>query len=266
MESTGNLFVGRAKELRELRAGLDESLGGQGRLFLISGEPGIGKTRLAEELADEAARERAVRVLWGRCWEGEGGPALWPWVQCLRSYIADSDPAALGAEVDPGGAILGQLVPEIRQKLPELGAANLPADADQARVLLFDATVSFLRAVAQRRPLLLILDDLHWADQTTLLLMRFLTRNLRESRILMVGAYRDAELRSATHVEEILADLARETRQVGLSGLTVGEVGQFIDSAGGEGAGEVLASRVHAATEGNPFFVAEVVRLLAAEG
>src|SRR5437762_382020 len=98
MTALGNLFVGREKELRELRAALAEALIGDGRLFLISGEPGIGKTRLAEELASQAGAE-GMRVLWGRCWEGDGGPALWPWVQCLRSYMADADPQALGGEI-----------------------------------------------------------------------------------------------------------------------------------------------------------------------
>src|SRR5712692_10014518 len=153
MSSPGAPFIGREKELAELRAGLDGALGGNGHLFLISGQPGVGKTRLAEQLASEA-ETRGVRVLWGRCWEGDGRPAFWPWVQALRSYVAACEPRALASELGAQGPILSQLVPEIRARLPNLIGASLPSDADQARFVLFDAIVSLLRAISRNEPLL----------------------------------------------------------------------------------------------------------------
>src|SRR5438874_8159883 len=104
------LFVGRRRELAELRAGLGEAIAGRGRLFLISGDPGIGKTRLAEEVAVEAMRRNA-RVLWGRC--REGALAFWPWLQVIRSYVRDCDPKILAAQLGSGGGHVAEIVPEI---------------------------------------------------------------------------------------------------------------------------------------------------------
>ena len=258
-------FVGRERELRELRAGLAEALAGRGRLFLVSGEPGIGKTRLIEELAEEAGASGGVRVLWGRCWEGEGAPPFWPWVQALRSYVAECEPSALAEELGDAAESVAQLVPEIRRALPDVGPAAPTGDPDQARARLFDATVSFLRNASRRRPLLLVFDDIHWADQPSLLLVRFLARNLRDARVLVVGAYRDVELRTATGVEEMLADLSREMRHLELRGLSLGEVRQLVESAEGGGVSEAVASKLHAATDGNPLFVGEVIRSLSDE-
>src|SRR5688572_4482441 len=241
-------FVGRERELRELRAGLAEALGGQGRLFLISGEPGIGKTRLVEELAGEAADSERARVLWGRCWEGEGAPPFWPWVQALRSYVTECERDDLAHDLGAGGAIVAQLVPEIRERIAELDDVGSTADPDQARARLFDATVSFLRNASRRRPLVLVFDDVHWADQPSLLLMRFLARSLRDARVLVLAAYRDVELRTATGVEERLADLSREMRVLELSGLSLGEVRQLVESEAGDDAGEAVVTKLHAAT------------------
>src|SRR5690348_10264328 len=107
---SANGFVGRERELGELRRALDQADSGQGRLFLISGEPGIGKTRLAEEVATDAT-SRGMRVVWGRCWEGGGAPAYWPWVQILRALIAEPGRAPSRSPVIP---------PEVGQLLPEL--------------------------------------------------------------------------------------------------------------------------------------------------
>src|SRR6266851_6193342 len=115
-------FVGRERELAELRAGLEDAICGRGRLFLISGEPGIGKTRLADEIANHAA-SRGTRVVWGRCWEGGGAPAYWPWIQVIRACVANLGPeqamAILGSEGAPNVAQdIAQIVPELRQSFP----------------------------------------------------------------------------------------------------------------------------------------------------
>jgi eukaryotic-like serine/threonine-protein kinase len=112
-------FFGREHELREFRAAMDEAAAGYGRLMLVAGEPGIGKTRLAEELAAYATGVGA-RVLWGSCWEGDGAPAFWPWIQVLRVYVRDRDTAILQRELGSGAADVARLVPELAQRYPEL--------------------------------------------------------------------------------------------------------------------------------------------------
>ena len=126
----GGVFVGREQELATLRAAFDAALAGQAQVVLLVGEPGIGKTRLAEELATYAAL-RGAQVLWGRCYEWEGAPAYWPWVQIVRGYVHDRDPQQLRSELGPGAADIAQVVSEIRERLPDLpdSAATDPEQA-----------------------------------------------------------------------------------------------------------------------------------------
>src|SRR5579862_741284 len=151
----GRVFVGRERELDELLAGFGAAAAGSGRLFMVVGEPGIGKTRLALEVAAHAAAGGG-RILWGRCWEGGGAPAYWPWVQALRAYTRTADPDSLRAQLPLGAACLAHLVPELRLRLPELGAVEGPGalDSEHARFQLFDTVAGFLRNA--RQPLVLI--------------------------------------------------------------------------------------------------------------
>ena len=172
-------FVGRERELSELRAGLAQARGGGGALFLLVGEPGIGKTRLAGELAADAMGLGA-RVLWGRCWEGAGAPPYWPWVQVIRSIARDETPETLAARMGPGGPDIAQIVPDLRERLPGMPAPASP-ESEESRFRLFDSVASFLGNVASAAPLALIFDDLHAADRPSLLLLLFVARELRES-------------------------------------------------------------------------------------
>jgi predicted ATPase len=159
-------FVGREAELAALTADLDAAAAGRGGVVLVAGEPGIGKTRLAEELAAQATARGAL-VLWGRCWEGEGAPAFWPWVQVVRAYVQAADPAALRHDMGAGAADIAQVVPTVRECLPDLPSPP-PTEPEAARFRLFDSLAGFLRGAAARQPLLLILDDLHGADAPSL--------------------------------------------------------------------------------------------------
>lgn len=261
-----SVFVGRERELDQLITGLDEAIGGTGGLYLLSGEQGIGKSRLADELAARA-RERGARVLWGRCWEAGGAPPYWPWIQAIRSYLRRADPDGLRAELGDGGSDLAQMVPELRELLPELPDPP-SADPETARFRLFDATATFLRNAARRQPLLLVLDDLQAADVPSLLLLRFLATELGESPMLVLGALRELPLAGEDPRMAALVELQREpaAHRVALTGIGEAGVARFIELTVGVRPDTTLVSAVHAKTEGNPLFVAEVVRLLVSDG
>jgi DNA-binding NarL/FixJ family response regulator len=259
-------FVGREVELAALAADLDSAAAGRGGVVLVAGEPGIGKTRLAEELATQATT-RGVLVLWGRCWEGEGAPAFWPWVQVVRTYVQDGDPAVLRRVMGAGAADIAQVVPAVRDRLPELPAPP-PVEPEAARFRLFDSLASFLWAAAARRPLLLVLDDLHWADAPSLALLRFLGQELEGVGLLVVGIYRHTEVGRDHPLLGTLADLSRgqHHRRLLLGGLDQQQVASFVGLVAGVEPSLRLAAAVHQQTDGNPFFVTEVVRLLASQG
>lgn len=257
-----SLFVGRDPELEELRRGLAEAAAGRGRLFVIAGEAGIGKTRLADETAALAVGQGA-RVLWGRCWESGGAPAYWPWVQALRAYVADIDAGALAAQLGHGAADIAQILPEIRTRL-DIAEAPPADEPDQARFQLFDSTTAFLRRAAQQRKLVLLLEDLHAADQPSLLLLQFVARELRSLPLLIVATARPVDEAHAPAVNDILAAVVREGRRLPLSGLTRDDVAQVLDRASVTPPSGETVDAVHSATAGNPLFVTEVLHLLAA--
>jgi predicted ATPase len=124
-----SVFVGRERELAELHAGLDDVCAGHGRLVLLSGEPGIGKTRLAEEISNDASA-RGMRVLWGRCWEGGGAPAYWPLIQILRACVDDRDSEHVKALLGSDASEIARLIPELNLSLPSLGEAKTATDAE----------------------------------------------------------------------------------------------------------------------------------------
>ena len=221
-------FVGRAGELAALTADLDAAVGGHGGVALVAGEPGIGKTRLVEELAARASVRGAV-VLWGRCWEGAGAPAFWPWVQVIRGYVQvqAEDLASLRHDLGAGAADIAQLVPAVHDRIPDLPASP-PLEPEAARFRLFDSLAGFLRTAAARRPLLLVLDDLHWADVPSLALLRFMSRELEGvegSAPLVVGSYRHTEVDQGHPLLAAVADLTRgQHRWLLLGGLGEREV------------------------------------------
>ena len=155
---------------------------------MLVGEPGIGKTRTAEEVMTYARRQN-VQVLAGRCYEGEGAPAYWPWMQIVRAYLHDREPATLRQKMGSGAAAIGQVIPEVGERLPDLPSLP-PLEPEQARFRLFDSITVFLKNASQKQPLLLVLDDLHWADKPSLLLLHFVTRELQRRQIFVLGTYR----------------------------------------------------------------------------
>jgi tetratricopeptide (TPR) repeat protein len=260
------VFVGRDAELAALTAGLDEAYEGRGQLFLLSGEPGIGKSRIADELAARA-RGREMHVLWGRCWEAGGAPAYWPWVQSLRSYVRDLDAETLRSQLGRGASDLAQLVPEIGDIVPR-PPRSIAVDPETVRFRLFEAVAEFLRSAGESRPLVLVLDDLHAADAPSLLLLQFLAGELADARLMLLGAYRDVDPTLHDPLSSTLAELARlpVTHTLALSGLDRREVAAFIGASFGMEPEEALVAAMYEETEGNPLFLGEVVQLLASEG
>jgi DNA-binding SARP family transcriptional activator/tetratricopeptide (TPR) repeat protein len=265
-EPSRGAFVGRERELAQLDHTLEGALAGQGRLVLLAGEPGIGKSRLADELTARA-RARGARVLVGRCWEAGGAPAYWPWIQSLRAYVGETETEALRTQLGGGAADLANLLPELRALFPEL--PEPPAvESEGARFRLFDAASSFLRNATQERPLVLVLDDLHAADHPSLLMLRFVARGIADSRLLVLCAFRDVDPTLRDPLTSAVAELVREphTTQIELAGLSAPDVAAYVELSTRTEPAPELARAVHAETEGNPLFVAEVVRLLDAEG
>ena len=264
--TTANIFVGRDREMAELRAALDDAMSGQGRLVMLAGEPGIGKTRLVKELTSHAD-SLGARVLWGWCYEREGAPPYWPWVDALRTYIHGTEPSLLRRQLGSGAAPIGEMVPEVLKILD--GVETAPKmEPDQARFRLFDAISGFLKRASEDLPILLVLDDLHWADRPSLLLLEFLAQRLEGNRILIVGTYRDSEAPPGSPLGESLGGLARVAsfQRQQISGLLPEYVGKFVQGETGVTPPKPLLNAIHAHTDGNPFFLGEVVRYLAELG
>ncbi len=260
-----SVFVGRARTLERLSRALDSALAGRGRLVLLAGEPGIGKTRTAEEIG-RVARERGARFQLGRCFEAEGAPAFWPWLQLLRALVSASSEERLRGALGHDAATLAQLVPELQGRLP---ASAQPAglEGEQARFRLFDSLCGFLRRSAQQAPLVLVFDDLHWADEASLRALEFLAPELRSAALLVIGTFRDVEVRRDHPLSRLLGALAREPacERIGLRGLERDEVGALVAAVAGTAPSPAWTRTVHEMTEGNPFFVFELARLLGEE-
>jgi tetratricopeptide (TPR) repeat protein len=255
-------LLGRAHEMALLVDALDSAIAGQGRLVIVAGQAGIGKTRLADAIASEA-RQRDARVLWGRCWEAGGAPAFWPWVQAVRTYLRDVDPATAREALGPAVVDVARIVPDVRDVLPDVPEPRVESDEGQ-RFRIFAAMSSFLARVAARRPLVLILDDLHAADEPSVLLLRFLASEIADTRLLVIAIYRDDEVEAASQVSTILAELPRTPSAERLSprGLGVEDVTRYLETVAGPAHRPGLAEAIQRETEGNPLFMTEVIRLL----
>ena len=259
------VFVGRHGVLEALRAKLDDAFTGQGSLIALVGEAGIGKTAVAREFA-AYARGRGATVLSGSCFEGGWQPAYAPWVEALDAYAGAADPARLAATLGATAPPLAQLIPALRAALPDTPPAA-PLPPSDARVRLYDAVSRLLASVAQDAPLVLILDDLHWADRDTLRLLRYVARVSRGSPLLILGAYRDPEA-GGELTTELLAVVRRESDfvRIGVGGLRPDEVEEYLVAVAGAPVPRRLAQAIHDETAGNPFYMREVIQQLVQDG
>ncbi len=257
-------LIGRETELDRLTAGLADARAGRGGLFLLTGAPGIGKTRVAEALSERAEAE-GMLALWGHCWENPGAPAYWPWAQALRALIARRDATGLRQQLGGGADWIAQIVPELREQLPGIEPLG-PLRSEQARFALFDAVNTFLRNASVNAPLLLVIDDVHAADRESLSLLDFVARSLHDEAVLVVAAYQEAAARGRPEVEKLFSALRIHGHQMALRGMGEDHIGLIIEKETGVTPSVELVRALHSITEGNPFFAGEVTRLLAAQG
>ena len=256
-------FVGRVREVEILESALRAALDGHGSIVALAGEPGIGKTRLAEEIAARASGAGAL-VLWGKCWETGGARAFWPWVQVVRTYAREVDERELHEAFGPAWAEVSVIVPELRGETPS--RPSVPAiDSEHARFVLFDAMAGCLARAARRRPLVLVLDDLHAADLPSLLLLQFVAKALHRDRVLILGAHREAEVRRRPDAARVIADLARSGTTIPLRGLADGETQHLLSAAFAVEVGASTVATLQTMTGGNPFLIEEVAHVLVAE-
>jgi class 3 adenylate cyclase/tetratricopeptide (TPR) repeat protein len=258
-------FAGRREEFERLERRLEVARSGRGGLAFVIGEPGIGKTRLLEEFAARA-RTGGAQVLWGCCFEGELSRPFGPFAEGIASYAKESDTGALRDEVGTFGGIVAKIAPELREKLPDLPVPEALAPEEE-RYRLLDAVAQVLWAFARKAPLVLVLDDLHWADGATLLLLRHLSRFLSRHRVLLLGAYRDVELDRQHPLGDVLAVLRREVEveRIALSGLPREAVTELLEAIARHEVPANFVEALTAETSGNPFFLREVLLHLVEE-
>ena len=248
------VFISRQRELSLLCRALEEAQRRHGQIVLVSGEAGIGKSRLAQELAAIAASGTA-NVLWGRCAQGETSPPYWPWAQIVGSLAERCNVATLRRLLGPAASRLSLIVPQIGEWL----CIPTASEIETSRFQLFDAVRTVLHRASLHTPVLLFLEDLHWADQNSLLLLELIAQELFDHSVLVVVTYRDGEVRPP--LAQTFGELARVgVTRIALSGLSAEDTGQLMAGISGRQP-HAMVELVHARTGGNPFFVTEIARL-----
>ena len=256
------VFVGRSRELKELRERFDEAVSGISRLVVLVGQPGIGKTRLAREL-ETYARTRGAQVFWGRAPEGGGAPPYWLFQQGLRHYLELQDDAVARQQLGEDASVLARIAPEIAARLP-----GVVADPEGDEFALHEALRRFFNRLGEQRPILVILDDLHWADSESLAALQHISRDFERAPLMIVGTYRDTEMSRSHPLSQALATFNREPSfvRIQVRGLDRAGVGEFIErSAGFEPSREQLDLFMRE-TDGNPFFLSETVAAMLEAG
>jgi tetratricopeptide (TPR) repeat protein len=258
--------IGRDAELKQLTRQLEEALAGTGSLVVIGGEPGIGKTHLISALA-QAARMCGALVITGHCYEMEGSPPYTPFVEMIEWSVRNGSRDNLRHALGEEAAEVARLMPELRQMYPDIPPA-LELPPDQQRRYLFNAYRAFVERVSRLAPVVAIFEDLHWADEPTLLLLEHLAKTVSTIPRLMIVTYRDVDLEVGRPFARTLESLLRQklATRILLRRLPVAGVEQMLAALSAQKPPPSLARVVFEETEGNPLFVEEIFRHLAEEG
>ncbi|MDB5066354.1 MAG: hypothetical protein JWM18_2788 [Chloroflexi bacterium] len=259
-------LVGRETEMATLHELVQAARGGRGALVMVGGEPGVGKTRLAEEVTTEAAGG-GMLALTGRCYEMAGSPPYLPFIELLEAMARTVPHERFREALSEDAAQVAKLVPELHRLFPEI-PPPLTLPAEHERRYLFNSVRDFIQRAGRLRPLLLVLEDLHWADDATLALLRHLTETVRDMPVLILGTYRDVEVNVRHPLADVLHDIARRQlcRQIAIGRLLQEDVAAMVGAMTGQDPPVRVVAAIHDETEGNPFFIEEVVRYLADEG
>jgi len=258
-----SVIVGRQAELRELAAGLDRAFAGRGGIVFLKGEPGIGKTSLAEKVAADAAT-RGAAVHWGRSTQAEGAPPYWPWRQILRSLLRELEREEFARLAGAAISDIAQIAPEVRDMFTDLVAE---AGDEAGRFRAYDGVAQLLVEASRHRPTLVVLEDLHWADAPSLILLQHLAGVVARSQLLVVGTYRDRELSPDHVLRARLGDFVRagDVVEMPLSGLGSTDVVALLRMLTSFDPAPDVVRRLQEQTAGNPFFLKEVARALAGD-
>ncbi len=252
-------FVGRVRQLKRLAAQLEEARNGRGSIVMLRGEPGIGKTRTIDEFADQS-RQQGVAILRGACYDGEWQPPFAPFAEAIAEYARHADAAEFAAVLGKRGSIIARIAPALRESLGEVTEPAALHKEDE-RFRLFDAVAQFLIALSHRTPLVLVLDDLHWADRGTVSMLSHVAHFVAANPILLLGAYRDAEVERKHPLTAALAGLSRvrNFESLTLSGLQSDELADLLGIIGDQAAPQALVKALGEATDGNPLFIRELL-------
>jgi serine/threonine protein kinase/tetratricopeptide (TPR) repeat protein len=258
-------LIERDAERSGLLSHLDQALAGSGSLVLVSGEPGIGKTHLTEEIL-RAARRRGCLALTGHCYEMEGSPPYVPFIEMLEQTARMAPPETFRYAIGDAAPEVAKLMPELRRMFPDIPPpVELPPE--QQRRFLFNAYRDFVDRSARLTPLVAVFEDLHWADEPTLLLFEHIAQIAGNLSMLMIGTYRDVELDVNRPFAKTLHNLVRQklATRIPLRRLALTGVEAMLAAMSGHAPPPALARAIYDATEGNPFFVEEVFQHLSEE-
>ncbi len=259
-------FVGRTAQMQRLLAKLEAACNGQGAVAMLLGEPGIGKTRMLEEFSD-AARQRGANVLRGACYDGEFQPPYGPFAEAIAGFAREASPENLKTVLGQNAPTLARIAPSLRHHFGEITEPP-KLDKEEERFRLLDAVAQSLIALARIAPLILILDDLHWADRGTVSMLTHVSHFVSTNPILLIGAYRDAEVGKLHPLSVLLASVRRipDFESISLKGLGDSDVAELLGVIADTQAPAALVNALRTETNGNPFFIREVLLHLVEEG
>lgn len=259
-------FVGREDETTQIRAALENVGRNQGSLVLIGGEPGVGKTRLAEEMLREAVR-RGYRTLTGRCYDLDSPPPYLPFIELLEQGSREVDPATFRLALGDAAGEIAKVMPNLRQLYDNI-PAPLELPPEQERRYLFNSIQEFVHRAASTRPLVVLLDDLHWGDESSLQLLQHIAEGLSDVPVLLLGTYRDSDLDATRPMARTLDNLIRRrlATRIALRRLSLESVRTMLSELAGSAPPSDVVEAIYSETDGNAFFVEEVFKHLSEEG